>query len=149
MASEAAQIRTGHCLCDAVGFTARDVVSGLGACHCEMCRRWSGAVFAAVSVPAECIDWTGRDHIKVYQSSGWAERAWCDVCGSSLWYRVTADGPNHGEYEVPLGLFDDATGLRLEREIFSDQAVLELAGPQERVTRADTLARYGQTVQGA
>ncbi|KMK66403.1 GFA family protein [Puniceibacterium sp. IMCC21224] len=143
--------RNGQCLCGAVTFSARDVVSGLGVCHCKMCQRWGGVFFAGVSVGADRITWSGNAHIRVGQSSDWAERAWCDGCGSPLWYRVTAEGPNHGDYEVPLGLFDDASGLKLDREIFADRAVpaLNLSGTHERISEAETLARYGHTVQGA
>ena len=40
--------RTGHCLCGAVQYTATLPEEGLGACHCEMCRRWTGGPYVSV-----------------------------------------------------------------------------------------------------
>ena len=30
---------------------------------------------------------TCEEHIATYQSSDWAERAFCSMCGSNLWYK--------------------------------------------------------------
>ena len=41
--------QTGKCLCGAVTFTASGVESDAGACHCDMCRRWTGSLLITVS----------------------------------------------------------------------------------------------------
>jgi len=138
--------RSGRCLCGAVSFVASQAPDVYGACHCEMCRRWTGGALFGLSVPADALQITGQQHIARIQSSDWAERAWCSECGSGLWYRVTLKGgPGHGVYEIPVGLLDDTAGLELEREIFSDQSLtgLHLQGEHPRLTRAQTLAMYG------
>ena len=81
--------QTGKCMCGDVRFTARDVPSEYGVCHCEMCRRWTGSALLGVSVPEGNVTWTGEDHISRLQSSDWAERAWCKTCGTGLWFKVT------------------------------------------------------------
>jgi len=136
--------RTGHCLCGAVGFSARQVPTSFGACHCEMCRRWTGSAFLAVTVPCENVTFTGAQHIKRVQSSAWAERAWCDKCGTPLWYRVTDDGPWSGNYELPIGLFDDTDGMTLVSEIYHDvkPAAFSFAEPTEKMTRAEVYAKF-------
>ena len=53
--------------------------------------------------------------LAVYHSSMFAERGFCSVCGSNIFYRMQ-DGP---ELEVSAGLFDGA-GMHLSREIFHD-----------------------------
>ena len=112
--------RSGQCLCGAVRFTARDVPEVFGACHCEMCRRWTGSALLGVTVPADAVDWEGREHIATIQSSAWAERAWCRACGSGLWFRVTAKGAYSDDVEIPIGLFDDPDGFRMTNEIYID-----------------------------
>ena len=84
--------RTGGCLCGAVRFTARLTKTQFGACHCEMCRRWTGSALLGLTVPTGNIDWQGEDHVATRQTSPWAMRAWCRECGSNLYFRVTADG---------------------------------------------------------
>lgn len=142
---------TGHCLCGAVSFTARDVPKTFGASHCGMCHRWTGSAFLGVTVQESDLDWTGAGNIKRLQSSDWAERAWCDKCGSGLWYRVTAGGLHKGGYEIPIGLLDDTTGLQLVREIFVDRKpdAFAFAGDHEMLTEAQVMALYGLTDEGS
>ncbi len=132
--------RRGRCLCGAVRFTIDPLPRGFGACHCDMCRRWTGSTLLAICVPETHICFEGRAAIRRFASSSWAERAWCDRCGSSLWYRVPADRT----YEIPIGLLDRADDLRFEREIYIDckPASYAFAGQRARLTRAQTLALY-------
>ncbi len=111
---------SGRCMCGAVTFVITDLRPDFGACHCEMCRRWTGSAFLGISVPADAIRFEGGEHVRTLQSSAWAQRAWCGQCGTGLWYRVTADSPMAKNYEIPIGLLDDANGLELTREIFID-----------------------------
>ena len=141
----------GHCLCGSVSFTARDITPEAGACHCKMCQRWAGSALLAVTALEDQIEWSGSEHVATIQSPDWAERAWCSRCGSGLWYRITAEGPHKGEYDIPIGLFDDASGLTLTREIFIDRKpdAFAFAGAHERLTEAEVFARYGVTTTGA
>lgn len=111
---------TGSCVCGAVSFEISTEVSKTTACHCSMCRKWSGGVFFGVVVPADGMILKGDDKLSVYTSSEWAERAFCATCGSSLFYRVTAEGPMHGEYHIGLGTLDDPRGIEFETEYFID-----------------------------
>ena len=112
--------KTGKCMCGAVSFSAEEVPMRYGICHCEMCRRWTGSALLGVSVPSENVVWHGREHIATIQSSEWAERAWCNKCGTGLYYRVTEKNKWFGATEIPIGLFDDADGFEIENEIYTD-----------------------------
>ena len=138
-------------MCGAVGFTAWNVPTGYGACHCEMCRRWTGSALLAVTVKEDDVTWTGEPHVRTLQSSDWAERAWCGRCGTALWYRTTHKPQGENDYELPIGLFDDPDGFALKREIFIDckPDSFTLAGDHQTMTRAEVLAKYGATTDGA
>lgn len=132
---------TGGCLCGAVRFVAHDVPETYGICHCEMCRRWTGAALAEVSVPTDKITWEGEAHIGIHKTSDWAERAWCTQCGSTLYFRHTRPDKWFGSTDIALGLFDDPHAFRLGHEIFTDQACVKTADiGQKRLSRADVLA---------
>ncbi|HHI69457.1 MAG TPA: GFA family protein [Rhodobacteraceae bacterium] len=137
--------KTGQCLCGAVRFTIRDLNPEFGTCHCKMCQRWSGSALLGLTVPAETISFEGRENVRHYQSSDWAERAWCGKCGSNLWYRVTAEGPHHGTYHMPIGLLDDTSGLTMAREIFTDEKpdCMAFEGDREQLDTKATLALFG------
>lgn len=115
------ETRTGGCLCGAVRLTAGLTSLAFGACHCEMCRRWTGSALLAITTPAANVTWEGAEHIATAQTSPWAMRAWCRNCGTNLYYRVTADTPYAADIELPIGLFDDANGLEFSSEIYIDQ----------------------------
>lgn len=137
--------RSGQCLCGAVHFVIRDVGPEFGVCHCKMCQRWAGSAFAGLTVPADTISFEGTEHISRYQSSDWAERAWCNKCGSNLWYQVTAEGPYFGAYQMAVGLLDDTTGLEFLREYFVDVKIdcLNLAGAHKKFDTAMMLKMFG------
>lgn len=107
-------------MCGVVSYSASVAEPELGACHCSMCRRWSGGVFLGVAVQPDDISFEGKEHIQVFQSSPWAERAFCKTCGSNLYYRVTALGEHHGVYHIGAGTIDDQKGLTLSQQLFID-----------------------------
>lgn len=139
------ETRTGGCLCGAVRFSADLTSLEFGACHCEMCRRWTGSALLGLTVPQANVSWQGADHIGKIQSSEWAERANCTKCRAPLYYHVTLDGPMATNLEIPIGLFDDASGLSFTNEIYIDHKPdsFAYAGERPRLTRAQTLAKFG------
>lgn len=106
---------TGHCLCGAVRITITAIHSEVDICHCTMCQRWGGAFYAGVNGDAVAV--TSEDSITVYQSSNWAERAFCGTCGSNLWYRFLPTGNR----TFLAGLFDLPPGFGIEQQIFVDE----------------------------
>ncbi|MCB1313738.1 MAG: GFA family protein [Sedimentitalea sp.] len=136
--------RTGQCLCGAVKLILSGAGDAFGACHCEMCRRWTGSALLAFEVPAEGVRIEGAASVARIQSSDWAERAFCARCGSGLWYRLTA--MPDGAYQIPLGLLDDPGGMRFTSEIFVDckPGGFAYAGAETRetMTRAEVFAKY-------
>jgi hypothetical protein len=101
-----------------------------------MCTRWSGSIQMGIEAETEGVSVEGP--VKVYRSSPFAERAWCDICGSALWLR-NVDGPETGFYEFVPGLFENAAGATLTRVVYADCAPdgFALAGDLERVSKAD------------
>jgi len=129
---------TGHCLCGAVTITvAGEHDPRVGACHCRMCQRWSGAMFTCFTAPAASVTVTGE--VRRYRSSPFAERAFCPQCGSHLWFNDVAEGGTPQDYELIPGLFDAAREWPLRSEIYIDRAMAcaRLVGEHRRRTRAE------------
>jgi hypothetical protein len=127
----------GHCLCGAVTIRSKTAPGWVGACHCRMCQRWSGAVFACF--PAEGVTVDGP--VTRFQSSDFAERAFCATCGSHLWMRDNTSPEGH--YELMPGLFDAAQDWRLYSEVYADRAMasMHLTGAERRATQAEYEAK--------
>lgn len=78
------EIFTGGCLCGALRYrSSASPVRGV-ICHCELCRRHSGApALAFVHFPLDAFEWIPAPPAK-YQSSDFTSRGFCDICGSTL-----------------------------------------------------------------
>ena len=121
--------------------------AGVGACHCGMCRRWSGGVFMVFTAEAGAV--TAEGPVRRHASSGFAERAFCATCGSHLWFRETGDA---GEpFELIAGLFPDAAGFPLISEIYADRAPAwaRFEGDHPRRTAAAYEADFPSVAGGA
>ena len=106
---------TGSCLCGAVSITMTGAHREVDVCHCSMCQKWTGSMYAGIE--AEAFTISGEEAITTYASSNWAERAFCSKCGSNLWYRFTPTGNR----TFMAGLFDLPEGLPIKHQIFIDE----------------------------
>lgn len=105
-----------------------------------MCLRWAGGPWIAIFV--EGIDFEREDGLTWVPSSTWAERAFCSRCGSSLFWRLTAEGKYQGTTSVTLGCLDDMSGVQLVKEWFIDRKpdAYAFTGQRACVTEAEALA---------
>ena len=108
-------MREGSCLCGAVRVRAALDGDGMGACHCTQCQRWTGGgPYLHVDVAEMRID--GKEAVRIYRASDWGERAFCGVCGSTLWWRMQGKPIA----SIAAGLLDDQSALTVGTEIFVD-----------------------------
>ncbi len=136
--------KSGSCLCQAVRFNITNTPTRSGACHCSMCRKWTGGIYLGFQVKPEDVTFEGEDNIQTFTSSDWAERAFCKTCGSNLFYRVTAEGPHQGLRHFGLGSLDDPAGMIMDEEIFIDEKpdAYSFAGETQKMTGAEVFALF-------
>ncbi|MDJ1008552.1 MAG: GFA family protein [Paracoccaceae bacterium] len=139
---------TGQCMCGAVTVTAVPVPGTLGACHCDMCRRWSSGAFIAFEAEMGSVKVEGP--ARTITTSDWAERAFCTECGSPLWYRITMEGSVQRQTHLAAGLFENAAGLDLGLEVYIDKKPegYAFAGERKRMTEAEVIAEYAPPEAG-
>ncbi len=135
--AESRQI-TGQCLCGAVTVTAQVTNPIVRACHCEMCRQHTSSMFISLATDPHSEAFTGP--AKSFQSSEWAERGFCEKCGSTLWYGTKHDGVKN----LSAGLFENAANAQLKLEFFVDNCPqgYSLAGDHKRLTTDQTIALF-------
>lgn len=107
----------GQCLCGGVKFEATLEKRQMGACHCSMCRRWSGGVFLVAEFGAGALKVADESQLGVYKSSEWGERCFCKTCGSTLFWRMQ-DGSAGA---ISIQAFDDPGQFEFVQEIFVDE----------------------------
>jgi hypothetical protein len=136
------QSRSGGCLCGAVRFEVTVAEKTFNICHCGMCRKWSGGPFMAVHCQGAGTI-TKKDGLAWYRGSKWAERGFCNRCGTSLFWRLA----KHPEalLNIAVDAFDDAGDLTLDRHIYIDAkpARYDFADNRPRITEAELLAEFG------
>jgi hypothetical protein len=132
---------SGRCLCGAVGVSAAISTREIGACHCSMCRKWTGGPLLAIHCDGE-VSFTGNEHIAIYGSSDWAERGFCNRCGTHLFYRLKREG----EYALPAGFLDEGPEWILAEQIFIDEkpAYYDFANATRNMTGPEVFAAYGK-----
>jgi hypothetical protein len=80
----------GGCQCGAVRYEIKGPLQGSHVCHCRMCQRATGGVFAAlVGQAPENVRWT-RGTPAVFESSNIAKRGFCAACGTPLSFSYNA-----------------------------------------------------------
>ncbi|MDC0662726.1 GFA family protein [Marinobacter sp. SS21] len=131
---------TVNCLCGAVSIHAAAVSSKADVCHCAMCRKWGGGPLLALDAGTE-VSIEGSQHVSVFDSSEWAQRGFCNRCGTHLFYRLKANG----QYVLPAGLFtENQDRLALTHQVFIDHkpAFYEFANRTENLTGAELFAKF-------
>ncbi len=105
---------TGSCLCGKVELSVvaaeRDAVT----CHCQQCRKQSGHFIAATRVENSDFSVTGEQYLTWYKASAEAERGFCKLCGSTLFWRSV----NSEHTSILTGCLDSPTGLTLTHHIY-------------------------------
>ncbi|BAU63550.1 glutathione-dependent formaldehyde-activating GFA [Stanieria sp. NIES-3757] len=129
----------GSCLCGAVSLSTTSMNPHVAACHCSMCRKWGGGAFLAVKCDSD-VSFQGEENIRIYQSSEWGERGFCNKCGSHLFYRLKQ---NH-QYYVPVGIFDNSEGLIFTDQVFIDEKpdYYSFANETKNMTGAEVFAQF-------
>lgn len=131
----------GSCLCGAVKFTTSNASKSMEACHCGMCRKWGGGPLMATRCERE-VTFDGEENISVYESSKWAERGFCKLCGSHLFFRLKG---THNHY-VPVGLFDQQGFFMFAKQSCVDRkpSFYSFENKTENLTEAQLMGSDGQ-----
>jgi hypothetical protein len=104
----------GSCLCGAVTFEVNGALAPPDACHCTICRKVSGHVFASTDVPRSIVKIHGEDKLTWYRSSEKVRRGFCSTCGSPVFF-----DPIHKDWiGIAMGAFERPTNTKLAIHIF-------------------------------
>jgi hypothetical protein len=97
-------VATGGCQCGKVRYAMYVAPEGSHICHCRMCQRATGGLFAAlVGAPKDQFEWT-KGEPGVFASSDVAARAYCRDCGTPLSFAYNLA---EARYYVTIGSLDD------------------------------------------
>ena len=111
-------IHTGGCLCGGVRYRAIGPLRHVIACHCGQCRKTSGHHAAMTSVPLARFALEVDETLVWFHSSESARRGFCNRCGGNLFWKPAGEN----RVSITAGTLDGATGLAIERHIYTEDA---------------------------
>ncbi len=116
--------RTGGCMCGAVRYEVTGEPIWVGHCHCESCRRHTGApVVTFVSFKPDQVAFTKGER-RIYQSSVGVGRAFCGQCGTPLTWEGTSSLPERGTIlEFHISTLDDANTFIPTNHLFYEERI--------------------------
>jgi hypothetical protein len=129
---------TGGCYCGAIRYQVSDRIFDETNCHCDMCRKTTGAPAVAwFSVPSADFQLLSGTP-SAFRSSSHATRSFCPACGTQLAF---VDDATPGETGVTVGSLDDPAAVAPRDHTFTSDklpwVVLADGLPQYRRNRAD------------
>ena len=95
---------TGRCLCGDVRYQAQPPATSLCYCHCESCRRATGAPFVAWGTFEAAKFTITHGKLNEWRSSSEVTRGFCGGCGTAITYSHARR--NH-EVDLTLVTLDD------------------------------------------
>jgi hypothetical protein len=104
MTQDREAIATGGCQCGAVRYALYVAPQNAHVCHCRMCQRATGGLFAALAgAPKADFVWT-KGKPTIFASSNLATRAFCRDCGTPLSFSYNRPD---ARFYVTIGSLDD------------------------------------------
>lgn len=131
----------GSCLCGKVEVRASSISTDIGACHCDMCRKWAGGPYLGVDCNTE-VEFSGAENVSAFSSSDWAERGFCSKCGTHLFYKLK----EKGQYIMPVGLFEASSKFKFDHQIFIEEKpeYYDFANETKNMTGEEVFAMFAE-----
>jgi hypothetical protein len=106
-------VATGGCQCGKVRYALYVEPQNAHVCHCRMCQRATGGLFAALAgAPKSEFAWTVGEPA-VFASSNLASRAYCRDCGTPLSFSYNQP---EARFYVTIGSLDDPNRAPIIRQ---------------------------------
>jgi hypothetical protein len=139
---------TGGCMCGAVRYeTTGEATGGVIHCHCQSCRKHTGAPMATLAVfGADMVTFSG-DERGIHDSAPGVGRGFCANCGTPLTWE-TVLGDQGAVCAIHISTFDDPnaltpTGHSFYGERLSGFDVVDNLPRYEGFIAGGTLLRHG------
>ncbi len=101
-------------MCGAVRYEVKGPLREVIGCHCTQCRKQTGHYMAATAADLKRFRIIKDEGLRWYRSSETAERGFCQICGSTLFWQ----GAGRDYVAIAAGTLDGETGLSIAGHIF-------------------------------
>jgi hypothetical protein len=126
-------VEAGGCHCGAVRYEVSGAPKHVALCHCQDCRKSSGAPVVAWAAFAEAAFAVTKGEPIAFNSSGQSWRYFCGRCGSGLYYRNAENLP---------GIVDVQSATLDNPDVFVPDGHIQLAERISWMATAHALPGY-------
>lgn len=126
---------SGSCYCGIIKFNMCDFNPNYGTCHCTECLKWTGSFYAAITIARDHYKIDGFEHITWHDQTAQAERGFCSVCGSTIFWRPK--NQKIGQMDFAVGMLNDVSKLTQSKHIFCASKPDYYALPNDDAARFD------------
>ena len=124
---------TGGCQCGAVRYALYVAPQNSHLCHCRMCQRATGGLFAALAgAPKGEFAWT-KGKPAVFASSNLASRAYCRDCGTPLSFSYNLP---EARFYVTIGSLDDPNAAPIAIQYGTESRISWVKFPEDLPSEA-------------
>ncbi|MBT4097861.1 MAG: GFA family protein [Gemmatimonadetes bacterium] len=127
---------SGGCLCGAIRWEADLPPRASVLCHCDTCRRATGAGAVGWLVFDIAVFRFVRGEPQTYHTDTQADRTFCSTCGTPLTYHHSADRP--GDMDVTSGSADAPDDRPPTKDIFVEEKLTWTTRAEGPHSRCDT-----------
>lgn len=113
-------VLTGRCLCGAVTYQCGASVLEASFCHCQSCRRASGAHAVAWATVARDSFKICSGSVRSYASSPPVLRQFCQQCGTPLTY---SNESRPDTIDITITTLDQADSVKPDKHIWMEDAL--------------------------
>ncbi len=114
-------ILEGGCLCGHIRYRANGYPHNVTHCHCEQCRRYTGAIYATgLAYKVGNINWLhGEPTLYLANETSVNGRSFCPKCGSSIADHQLADG----DIWLYVGSLDKPESVAPQNHVFTEEKI--------------------------
>ncbi len=105
----------GSCLCGGVRYEITGPLTDVSACHCGQCRKQTGHFWASTGCAMKDFKLLSENGLKWYRASDIANRGFCAICGSTLFWKPDAED----RIAISAGTLDEHPDLKIAENIFT------------------------------
>ena len=107
------------CLCGGIKFKTKGYHRNIYNCHCVQCVKTHGHHAAYTCVKEKNIKFIKKRTLKWFISSKKGKRGFCNKCGASIFYKVTAKKIGNEDLHISAGMFKKPLKLKTIANIYT------------------------------
>ena len=106
------------CLCGGIQLKIKGPLRHVSNCHCRQCMKTHGNYAAYTNALEKDVKFIKKRTLKWFKSSKKGKRGFCNKCGASIFYKITAKRIGNRDLHISAGMFKKPLKLKTIANIY-------------------------------